>query len=69
MAQFESLRGTCQSLSLDSQQKAGLEGQVQELMRMNAQWQQAHQSLTSESEGLRQRTLQLQQLEAEVLRL
>jgi len=69
MAQFESLRETCQSLSLDSQQKAGLEGQVQELTRMNAQWQQLHQNQTSEFEGLRQRTQELQQLEAEVLQL
>merc|ERR1740123_1609087 len=69
MAQFETLRSTCQSLSLDSQQKAGLEGQVQELMRMNAQWQQAHQSLTSESESLRQRAVEVQQLQAEVMQL
>lgn len=29
---------TCQNLTMDSQQKSGLEGQVNELLRMNAQW-------------------------------
>jgi len=69
MKQFESLRATCQNLSLDAQGKAELEGQVQELMRMNAQWQHAHHALSSESEGLRQRAENLQQLQAEVEQL
>jgi len=69
MTQFESLRATCQSLSLDSQQKAALEGQVQELARMNAHWQQAHQSLTSESEALRQKAAEVHQLQAEMAQL
>jgi len=69
MTQFESLRNTCQSLSLDSQQKAEMELQVQELSKMNAQWQQAHQSLSSESELLRQRANEVHQLTAEVSRL
>jgi len=69
MTQFESLRNTCQSLSLDSQQKAEMELQVQELSKMNAQWQQVHQSLSSESELLRQRANEVHQLTAEVSRL
>jgi len=66
MAQFETLRSTCQSLSLDAQQKAGMEAQVQELMRMNAQWQQAHQSMNMEAEHLRLRAEKSHRLESEV---
>ncbi|CAJ1425368.1 unnamed protein product [Effrenium voratum] len=69
MKQFESLSQTCQNLTMDSQQKAGLEGQVNELLRMNAQWQHAHQSLNAESETLRQKLQQVEQLQLEVRRL
>jgi len=69
MTQFESLRATCQTLSADAQQKPGLEGQVQELTRMNVQWQQAHQSLSQETAELRQRAEQAQGLQTEVVQL
>lgn len=69
MTQFESLQTTCTSLTQDSQQKSGLEGQVQELLRMNAQWQQAHQILMAETDGLRQRATESHRLEAEVVQL
>eukprot|EP00928_Gymnodinium_smaydae_P036369 TRINITY_DN25433_c1_g4_i1.p1 TRINITY_DN25433_c1_g4~~TRINITY_DN25433_c1_g4_i1.p1 ORF type:complete len:549 (-),score=177.86 TRINITY_DN25433_c1_g4_i1:36-1682(-) len=69
MTQFESLRTTCENLSLDAQQKAGLESQVQELMKVNVQWQQAHQSLNDEKEGLQHHVGELQQLRAEVAQL
>eukprot|EP00929_Paragymnodinium_shiwhaense_P029135 TRINITY_DN16768_c0_g1_i2.p1 TRINITY_DN16768_c0_g1~~TRINITY_DN16768_c0_g1_i2.p1 ORF type:complete len:738 (-),score=305.87 TRINITY_DN16768_c0_g1_i2:98-2311(-) len=69
MTQFESLRATCENLSLDAQQKASLETQVQQLTHMNAQWQQAHDTLHVESEGLRRQAAELQQLHAEVARL
>lgn len=69
MTQFESLRNTCGELSAESQQKVGLESQVQELLRMNAQWQEAHGRLTAESEGLRSRVTEGQQLQSEVVQL
>lgn len=69
LTQFESLRSTCESLSLDSQQKLELEGQVQELSRMNSHWQRAHENLTSESEVLRNQATEMQQLQAEVAKL
>eukprot|EP00930_Biecheleria_cincta_P064306 TRINITY_DN4986_c0_g1_i1.p1 TRINITY_DN4986_c0_g1~~TRINITY_DN4986_c0_g1_i1.p1 ORF type:complete len:1047 (-),score=400.60 TRINITY_DN4986_c0_g1_i1:179-2959(-) len=69
MTQFESLSATCQTLSLDSQQKSGLESQVAELIQMNAQWQQAHQNLNAQSEDLRKRALDSHQLQSEVARL
>lgn len=69
MKQFESLSATCQNLTMDSQQKAGLEGQVAELLRMNAQWQHAHSSLNAESESMRQRLMQVDELQLEVRRL
>jgi len=65
MTQFQTLSSNCESLSLETEQKAGLEGQVQELVRMNAQWQEAHQNLTSESESLRERAVELHRLQAE----
>jgi len=69
MKQLESVSETCQNLTMDSQQKSGLEGQVNELLRMNAQWQQAHQNLNAESESMRQRLVQVEQLQLEVRRL
>ena len=35
---------------------------MNELLRMNAQWQQAHQSLNAESESMRQRLGEVEQL-------
>ncbi|CAE7516329.1 unnamed protein product [Symbiodinium natans] len=67
--QVETLREACQNLTTDHQQKAGLEGQVAQLLRMNAQWQQAHQNLNAESEGLRQRLVEVERLQLEVRRL
>jgi len=46
-----------------------LEAQVQELLHMNAQWQQAHQHLSQEVDLLRHRTYEHDQLKAEVLQL
>lgn len=69
MTQFESLRQTCQNLSLEAQQKTGLEGQMAELMRMNAQWQQVHQSVNEEAETLRKRSAAHEQLQQEVEQL
>ncbi|CAK0891736.1 unnamed protein product, partial [Prorocentrum cordatum] len=62
MAQFETLRGTF----LNPQQKAEMEARMQELMRMNAQWQQAHQSLSADAESLRQQAVEKNQLQSEV---
>merc|ERR1719277_804338 len=62
MAQFETLRVTF----LNPQQKAEMEAQMQELMRMNAQWQQAHQSLSADAESLRQQAVEKNQLQSEV---
>mmetsp|Transcript_24118 Transcript_24118/g.55696 ORF Transcript_24118/g.55696 Transcript_24118/m.55696 type:complete len:301 (-) Transcript_24118:90-992(-) len=48
---------------------ASLEAQVQELLHMNAQWQQAHHHLSQEVDLLRHRTYEFDQLKAEVLQL
>eukprot|EP00747_Dinoflagellata_sp_TGD_P095931 gnl/TRDRNA2_/TRDRNA2_166667_c2_seq1.p1 gnl/TRDRNA2_/TRDRNA2_166667_c2~~gnl/TRDRNA2_/TRDRNA2_166667_c2_seq1.p1 ORF type:complete len:618 (+),score=186.22 gnl/TRDRNA2_/TRDRNA2_166667_c2_seq1:1-1854(+) len=69
MLQFESLRTTCQNLSLDAQQKAAMEKQVQELTQVNAQWQQAHQNATQETDNLKQQANEMQHLLSEVAQL
>jgi len=69
MSQFQTLRETCQNLTLDAQQKAGFESQVQELTVMNQQWQQAHQVHQAESETLRQKAAETHQLKTEVTQL
>jgi len=50
-------------------QQMSLEQQVHELTQMNAQWQQAHYHLSQEVELLRHRTMEFDQLKAEVLQL
>jgi len=69
LTQFETLKQTCQGLSIDSKQKAELEEQVQELAQMNAQWQQVHQNMSSESEQLRKQAAEVHFLQGEVQRL
>lgn len=67
--QIEDVQNNCQNLSLDAQQKGSLESQVAELARINAKWQQAHQDLNADAENLRQQTADMQELQAEVVRL
>ncbi|CAE8623530.1 unnamed protein product [Polarella glacialis] len=49
--------------------KGKLKGKKAELIRMNAQWQQSYQNLNAESDLLRQRALESQQLHSEVAQL
>uniref|UniRef100_A0A7S0ZXR3 PDZ domain-containing protein n=1 Tax=Noctiluca scintillans TaxID=2966 RepID=A0A7S0ZXR3_NOCSC len=68
-ADCQKLRRGNAALQLQAKEKVTLEGEVQKLADMNIQWQMAHQALSQETEFLRQRTAELQQLETEVVQL